>query len=182
MSIETQAIAAVAATQAGAAPASGVQVAGHAQSNPAAQAAQGGGHVEQGAGMPSAQAAHAPDAAQFNGMMRPDVATAQPTSAVPTTAHTQEAAFTFTRGPGADGAMAQWRDYGRDLNQRYTSINATRQEMLDSLDKTDVTMTMVKLADFSYFASMTLAEYQMDMSFAQAANGVSHSLLKNQDS
>lgn len=63
MSIETQAIAAVAATQAGAAPASGVQVAGHAQSNPAAQAAQGGGHVEQGAGMPSAQAAHAPDAA-----------------------------------------------------------------------------------------------------------------------
>jgi hypothetical protein len=29
---------------------------------------------------------------------------------------------------------------------------------------------------------MTLAEYQMDMSFAQAANGVSHSLLKNQDS
>ena len=199
MSIETNAIAAVAATQAAQAQAGGAPGAAGAsqaaQVNPAAYAAQGPGQVEQGIGAPATQAATPADAQQFGSMMRPPVATAtvQPTTlpaqpipvvsnAVKTTpSPVPDVSFTFTRGPGADGAMGQWRDYGHDLNERYTSINAKRQEMLDSLDSMDVTMTMVKLADFSYFASMTLAEYQMDMSFAQAANGVSHSLLKNQE-
>ena len=198
MSIETNAIAAVAATQAAQAQAGGATGAAGAsqaaQVNPAAYAAQGPGQVEQGIGAPVTQAATPADAQQFGSMMRPvATATVQPTtlpaqpipvvsSAVNTTpSPVPDVSFTFTRGPGADGAMGQWRDYGHDLNERYTSINGKRQEMLDSLDSMDVTMTMVKLADFSYFASMTLAEYQMDMSFAQAANGVSHSLLKNQE-
>jgi hypothetical protein len=195
MSIETNAIAAVAATQAAQAQAGGAAGASNAtQVNPAAYAAQGPGQVEQGIGAPTTQAATPTDAQQFGGMMRP-VATstvqpttlpAQPIPAVSlasnaTPSPVPDVSFSFTRGPGADGAMGQWRDYGLDLNERYTSINGKRQEMLDSLDSMDVTMTMVKLADFSYFASMTLAEYQMDMSFAQAANGVSHSLLKNQE-
>jgi hypothetical protein len=195
MSIEANAIAAVAATQAAQAQAGGAAGASNAtQVNPAAYAAQGPGQVEQGIGAPTTQAATPTDAQQFGGMMRP-VATstvqpttlpAQPIPAVSlasnaTPSPVPDVSFSFTRGPGADGAMGQWRDYGHDLNERYTSINGKRQEMLDSLDSMDVTMTMVKLADFSYFASMTLAEYQMDMSFAQAANGVSHSLLKNQE-
>ncbi len=195
MSIETNAIAAVAATQAAQAQAGGAAGASQAaQVNPAAYAAQGPGQVEQGIGAPATQAAAPTDAQQFGGMMRPAATTpvqaatlpAQPIPVVQT-AHAAtpspvpDVSFSFTRGPGADGAIGQWRDYGHDLNERYTSINAKRQEMLDSLDSMDVTMTMVKLADFSYFASMTLAEYQMDMSFAQAANGVSHSLLKNQE-
>jgi len=196
MSIEANAIAAVAATQAAQAQAGGgaAGASNVTQVNPAAYAAQGPGQVEQGIGAPTTQAATPTDAQQFGGMMRP-VATstvqpttlpAQPIPAVSlasnaTPSPVPDVSFSFTRGPGADGAMGQWRDYGHDLNERYTSINGKRQEMLDSLDSMDVTMTMVKLADFSYFASMTLAEYQMDMSFAQAANGVSHSLLKNQE-
>lgn len=193
MSIETNAIAAVAATQVAQAQAGGAVGASQAaQVNPAAYAAQGSGQVEQGIGTPATQAATPTDAQQFGGMMRPVAATTvQPTTLpaqpIPmasnaTPSPVPDVSFSFTRGPGADGAMGQWRDYGHDLNERYTSINTKRQEMLDSLDSMDVTMTMVKLADFSYFASMTLAEYQMDMSFAQAANGVSHSLLKNQES
>ncbi|MBU9580485.1 hypothetical protein KTE26_18790 [Ralstonia mannitolilytica] len=195
MSIETNAIAAVGAAQASqAAPAQASNAAGGAQAahtNPAAYAAQGPGQVEQGIGAPTAQAASPADAQHFGSMMRagaptavqPGALPAQPIPVVPnaTPSPVADVSFTFTRGAGADGAMGQWRDYGHDLNERYTSINAKRQEMLDSLDSMDVTMTMVKLADFSYFASMTLAEYQMDMSFAQAANGVSHSLLKNQE-
>lgn len=200
MSIETNAIAAAAsvtqATQTAQAQASGAAgVSNAAQVNPAAYAAQGPGQVEQGIGAPATQAATPADAQQFGGMMRPVATTttvqpttlpAQPIPAVSiasnaTPSPVPDVSFSFTRGPGADGAMGQWRDYGHDLNERYTSINGKRQEMLDSLDSMDVTMTMVKLADFSYFASMTLAEYQMDMSFAQAANGVSHSLLKNQE-
>ena len=196
MSIEANAIAAVAATQAAQAQAGGgaAGASNVTQVNPAAYAAQGPGQVEQGIGAPTTQAATPTDAQQFGGMMRP-VATstvqpttlpAQPIPAVSlasnaTPSPVPDVSFSFTRGPGADGAMGQWRDYGHDLNERYTSINGKRQEMLDSLDSMDVTMTMVKLADFSYFASMTLAEYQIDMSFAQAANGVSHSLLKNQE-
>lgn len=195
MSIETNAIAAVAASQAAQAQAGGAAATGNAaQVNPAAYAAQGPGQIEQGIGAPTTQAATTTDAQQFGGMMRPvATSTVQPTtlpaqpipaaSLAPnaTPSPVPDVSFSFTRGPGADGAMGQWRDYGHDLNERYTSINGKRQEMLDSLDSMDVTMTMVKLADFSYFASMTLAEYQMDMSFAQAANGVSHSLLKNQE-
>lgn len=199
MSIETNAIAAVAATQAAQSQAGGAAGAASAsqaaQVNPAAYAAQGPGQVEQGIGAPATHAATPTDAQQFGSMMRPVATTTVQPSTLPAqpipvvqTAHSAtpspvpDVSFSFTRGPGADGAMGQWRDYGHDLNERYTSINAKRQEMLDSLDSMDVTMTMVKLADFSYFASMTLAEYQMDMSFAQAANGVSHSLLKNQES
>lgn len=194
MSIETNAIAAVAASQAAQAQGGTTAASQAAQVNPAAYAAQGPGQVEQGIGAPTAQAATPTDAQQFGGMMRPVATTtvqpttlpAQPIPVVSvasnaTPSPVPDVSFSFTRGPGADGAMGQWRDYGHDLNERYTSINGKRQEMLDSLDSMDVTMTMVKLADFSYFASMTLAEYQMDMSFAQAANGVSHSLLKNQE-
>ena len=192
-------IAAVAATQAAQSQAGGAAGAASAsqaaQVNPAAYVAQGPGQVEQGIGAPTTHAATPTDAQQFGSMMRPVATTTVQPSTLPAqpipvvqTAHSAtpspvpDVSFSFTRGPGADGAMGQWRDYGHDLNERYTSINAKRQEMLDSLDSMDVTMTMVKLADFSYFASMTLAEYQMDMSFAQAANGVSHSLLKNQES
>ena len=194
MSIETNAIAAVAASQAAQAQGGTTAASQAVQVNPAAYAAQGPGQVEQGIGAPTAQAATPTDAQQFGGMMRPvATTTVQPTTLPPqpipmvsvasnaTPSPVPDVSFSFTRGPGADGAMGQWRDYGHDLNERYTSINGKRQEMLDSLDSMDVTMTMVKLADFSYFASMTLAEYQMDMSFAQAANGVSHSLLKNQE-
>ncbi|MGT2433940.1 hypothetical protein ACU4HD_43820 [Cupriavidus basilensis] len=35
-------------------------------------------------------------------------------------------------------------------------INSKRRRCSTRLDSMDVTMTMVKLADFSYFASMTL--------------------------
>ncbi|ASL49015.1 hypothetical protein bAD24_p01610 (plasmid) [Burkholderia sp. AD24] len=75
------------------------------------------------------------------------------------------------------------RTYGNDLDQRYASIGKHRDEMLTSMPKLgqDPLLEMAQMMDFQWSASTTIAEYQLSMSVAQAANGFSHSILKNQE-
>lgn len=75
------------------------------------------------------------------------------------------------------------RTYGSDLDQRYANIEKHREEMLTSMPKLgqDPVMEMAQMMDFQWSASTTIAEYQLSMSVAQAANGFSHSILKNQE-
>ena len=75
------------------------------------------------------------------------------------------------------------RTYGNDLDQRYAGIEKHREQMLTSMPKLgqDPLMEMAQMMDFQWSASTTIAEYQLSMSVAQAANGFSHSILKNQE-
>ncbi|RDJ98411.1 hypothetical protein [Paraburkholderia lacunae] len=75
------------------------------------------------------------------------------------------------------------RTYGNDLDQRYAGIEKHREQMLTSMPKLgqDPLMEMAQMMDFQWSASTTIAEYQLSMSVAQAVNGFSHSILKNQE-
>lgn len=87
--------------------------------------------------------------------------------------------------PGAppSSALSDLRAYGNELNQRFDRIGEQRKKLMASMGHLDgdPMMAMVQMMDFHWNAATTMAEYQLTLSVAQAANGVSHSLLKNQD-
>jgi hypothetical protein len=87
--------------------------------------------------------------------------------------------------PGAapSSALSDLRAYGNELNQRFDKIGEQRKSLMGSLGHlaNDPMMAMAQMMDFHWNAATTMAEYQLTLSVAQAANGVSHSLLKNQD-
>lgn len=79
-----------------------------------------------------------------------------------------------------DSTMAHIRTETAALDAKYESAMEKGTHISSIVDPSDPMMTMVQLADFSYSTSMTLAQYQFSMSMANASNGLTHSLLKNQ--
>lgn len=78
-----------------------------------------------------------------------------------------------------DAVVSKVRAETAALDTRYQDTMKQTLHPSTLVDPSDPMMSMVRLADFSYSASLTLAQYQFSMSMADASNGVSHSLLKN---
>lgn len=78
-----------------------------------------------------------------------------------------------------EAAIAHMRADTATLDARYEQAMTQASHASSLIDPSDPMMSMVRLADFSYSTSLTLAQYQFSMSMADASNGLSRSLLKN---
>lgn len=75
------------------------------------------------------------------------------------------------------------RGYTSELDTRYSKLQAHQVEMLQSMGQNanDPMMAMAQAMDFQWSATTTISEYQLSLAVAQATNGLTHSILKNQE-
>jgi hypothetical protein len=121
----------------------------------------------------------APDAAQveqFDALMQPAVGQSVAPTGMLSARMTSAQAHVLPLGD-------QLRAYGNGLDARYAEIETHRAQMLTSMtdSRRDPLMSMVQAMDFQWTATATISEYQLSLAVAQAANGCTHTLLKNQE-
>lgn len=75
------------------------------------------------------------------------------------------------------------RDFTTDLDTRYSKLQKHQVQMLTSITQNanDPMMAMAEALDFQWSATTTISEYQLSLAVAQATNGLTHSILKNQE-
>jgi hypothetical protein len=75
------------------------------------------------------------------------------------------------------------RTFTNDLDMRYSGLQKHQEQMLTSLSQnsSDPLMSMAQAMDFQWSATTTISEYQLSLAVAQATNGLTHSILKNQE-
>ncbi|MFP3557993.1 hypothetical protein SB861_46070 [Paraburkholderia sp. SIMBA_049] len=148
----------------------------------------------------NANAGKAPDAAQirqFDGLMQASNANTGVQSMTPTSAaqvvNTQVNAqatppvSTDVRMTPADAnrssLVERLRTFTNDLDTRYSGLQKHQEQMLTSLSQnsSDPLMSMAQAMDFQWSATTTISEYQLSLAVAQATNGLTHSILKNQE-
>lgn len=132
-----------------------------------ASAAQAAAHA-----MPAApeRAADSSQASAFDAHMRSD--TAEPTAGAVHMHRAQETG-------GLDAMVTRVRKETAALDSRYEAAMSQMEHPAALIDPSDPMMTMVRLTDFTLTTSVTMQQYQFSMAMADASNGVTHSLLKN---
>ncbi|WP_133645580.1 hypothetical protein [Paraburkholderia flava] len=145
-------------------------------------------------------AQHASQVKHFDGLMQPPAQTTATTAALPPQA-TQTAQATQanqTTQPvtptSSDVRMTpvdanhsslvdRLRNFTSDLDTRYSNLQKHQTEMLSSMTQNanDPLMSMAQAMDFQWSATTTISEYQLSLAVAQATNGLTHSILKNQE-
>ncbi|HTH73406.1 MAG TPA: hypothetical protein VL635_03285 [Trinickia sp.] len=115
-----------------------------------------------------AEPAHAKDFDQQMG-----VASAEPAPAG--TIHMHRAHETRS----LDALVAHVRSETAALDTRYQAAVQQMEHPGSLLDPSDPMMSMVRLTDFTLTTTVTMQQYQFSMTMADASNGVTHSLLKN---
>jgi hypothetical protein len=137
----------------------------------------------------------APDAAhvrQFDGLMQASnantgVQSMTPTSAAQVNAQATPPVSTDVRMTPADAnrssLVERLRTFTNDLDMRYSGLQKHQEQMLTSLSQnsSDPLMSMAQAMDFQWSATTTISEYQLSLAVAQATNGLTHSILKNQE-
>jgi len=78
-----------------------------------------------------------------------------------------------------DAVVAHMRNETAALDARYQAAMSQMEHPATLIDASDPMMTMVRLTDFTLSTSVTMQQYQFSMAMADASNGVTHSLLKN---
>ncbi|MPW20506.1 hypothetical protein GCT13_27405 [Paraburkholderia sp. CNPSo 3157] len=144
----------------------------------------------------NADAAQAPDAVQvkrFDGLMQTSNASepsaAQRTSSTSAMQQTQQTppVSTDVRMTPADAnrssLVERLRTFTTDLDTRYSGLQKHQEQMLTSIAQNgnDPLMSMAQALDFQWSATTTISEYQLSLAVAQATNGLTHSILKNQE-
>lgn len=139
-------------------------------------------------------AGKSPDAAhvkQFDGLMQTSntgtgVQSMSPTSA-PQQAQQTPPVSTDVRMTPADAnhssLVERLRTFTNDLDTRYSGLQKHQEQMLTSMSQNsnDPLMSMAQAMDFQWSATTTISEYQLSLAVAQATNGLTHSILKNQE-
>ncbi|MFM0188830.1 hypothetical protein PQR25_23810 [Paraburkholderia nemoris] len=139
----------------------------------------------------------APDGAQvrqFDGLMQPsDAHAANPATpgmlnapaqaAQATTVQTPATAVQMTPQTAPSSLVERLRDFTTDLDTRYSKLQKHQVQMLTSMTQNanDPMMAMAQAMDFQWGATTTISEYQLSLAVAQATNGLTHSILKNQE-
>ncbi|RDU98068.1 hypothetical protein [Trinickia dinghuensis] len=143
-----------------------------AQGASGANAAVGEAQAAQRA-MPAAprQEADPAQASAFDAQMSGQAAQAAPTGTV----HMHSAQATHS----LDAVVTHMRKETAALDVRYQEAMSQMEHPAALIDPSDPMMTMVRLTDFTLSTSVTLQQYQFSMAMADASNGVTHSLLKN---
>ncbi|MFL9874829.1 hypothetical protein [Paraburkholderia megapolitana] len=134
---------------------------------------------------------------QFDGLMQPashaqTAPATAPAAQVAATAQTQptqpvEPASTDVRMTPVEAnhssLVERLRSFTSDLDTRYSSLQKHQTEMLTSMTQNgnDPLMSMAQAMDFQWSATTTISEYQLSLAVAQATNGLTHSILKNQE-
>ena len=80
---------------------------------------------------------------------------------------------------GLDAVITHVRTETAALDARYQAAISQIEHPSALIDPSDPMMTMVRLTDFTLTTSVTMQQYQFSMAMADASNGVTHSLLKN---
>jgi hypothetical protein len=80
---------------------------------------------------------------------------------------------------GLDAMVTRVRKETAALDSRYEAAMSQMEHPAALIDPSDPMMTMVRLTDFTLTTSVTMQQYQFSMAMADASNGVTHSLLKN---
>ncbi len=78
-----------------------------------------------------------------------------------------------------DAMVTNMRKETAALDSRYEAAMSQMEHPAALIDPSDPMMTMVRLTDFTLTTSVTMQQYQFSMAMADASNGVTHSLLKN---
>lgn len=78
-----------------------------------------------------------------------------------------------------DALVDHMRKETAALDARYDAAMQQMEHPAALLDTSDPVLAMVKMADFTMTTSATMQQYQFSMTMADASNGVTHSLLKN---
>jgi hypothetical protein len=78
-----------------------------------------------------------------------------------------------------DAVVTHMRNETAALDARYQAAMQQMEHPATLIDASDPMMTMVRLTDFTLSTSVTMQQYQFSMAMADASNGVTHSLLKN---
>ncbi|HEX7684468.1 MAG TPA: hypothetical protein VF446_13205 [Trinickia sp.] len=78
-----------------------------------------------------------------------------------------------------DALVAHVRAETAALDTRYQAAMTQMEHPGALLDPSDPMMSMVRLTDFTLTTTLTMQQYQFSMTMADASNGVTHSLLKN---
>ena len=78
-----------------------------------------------------------------------------------------------------DAVVTHMRNETAALDARYQAAMSQMEHPAALIDAGDPMMTMVRLTDFTLSTSVTMEQYQFSMAMADASNGVTHSLLKN---
>jgi len=136
-------------------------------------------------------AGKSPDAAhvkQFDGLMQTSNTGTGVQSMSPTSAPQQTPPVsTDVRMTPADAnhssLVERLRTFTNDLDTRYSGLQKHQEQMLTSMSQNsnDPLMSMAQAMDFQWSATTTISEYQLSLAVAQATNGLTHSILKNQE-
>ncbi|MBN3753610.1 hypothetical protein G3N95_11725 [Paraburkholderia sp. Tr-20389] len=145
----------------------------------------------------NANADKAPDAAQvrqFDGLMQASHTGTGVQSMTPTVPSQQTQQAQRTPPVSADVRMTpadanhsslveRLRTFTSDLDTRYSGLQKHQEQMLTSMSQNsnDPLMSMAQAMDFQWSATTTISEYQLSLAVAQATNGLTHSILKNQE-
>jgi hypothetical protein len=117
---------------------------------------------------------HEPDPAQASAFdARMGAAAPEPTAAGSIHMHRAHEAS------GLDAVITHVRKETGALDSRYQAAMSQMEHPAAMIDPSDPMMTMVRLTDFTLTTSVTMQQYQFSMAMADASNGVTHSLLKN---
>lgn len=140
--------------------------------------AQDGAQVRQFDGLMQPSDAHATNAAAQAG--QPNAPT-QAAQAVALQAPTTAVQMTPQTAPSS--LVERLRDFTTDLDTRYSTLQKHQVQMLTSMTQNanDPMMAMAQAMDFQWSATTTISEYQLSLAVAQATNGLTHSILKNQE-
>ncbi|MGQ7938283.1 hypothetical protein [Paraburkholderia sp. D1E] len=131
---------------------------------------------------------------QFDGLMQPsDTHAANASAAAGQPAATQTAQTVALQSPttavqmtpqtAPSSLVERLRDFTTDLDTRYSKLQNHQVQMLTSMTQNanDPMMAMAQAMDFQWSATTTISEYQLSLAVAQATNGLTHSILKNQE-
>ncbi|MEM5369017.1 hypothetical protein V4C53_23720 [Paraburkholderia azotifigens] len=146
----------------------------------------------------SVHAGKSPDAAQvkqFDGLMQASntgtgagtgVQSMTPTSAAQQTQQTPPVSTDVRMTPAdanRSSLVERLRTFTNDLDTRYSGLQKHQEQMLTSMSQNtnDPLMSMAQAMDFQWSATTTISEYQLSLAVAQATNGLTHSILKNQE-
>ena len=124
--------------------------------------------------MPAApnQDADQAQASAFDAQMSGQSAEAAPVGAV----HMHRSAHETS---SLDAMVNKMRKETAALDARYQAAMEQMEHPAALLDMSDPAMAMVRMVDFTITTSATMQQYQFSMTMADASNGVTHSLLKN---
>ena len=120
---------------------------------------------------PPRQEADSAQASAFDAHMSADPALSAPAGTIPM--HSAQETHSL------DAVVTHMRKETAALDARYQAAMSQMEHPAALIDPSDPMMTMVRLTDFTLSTSVTMQQYQFSMAMADASNGVTHSLLKN---